>query len=285
MRQDGREVAGQPLQQHPLLAAVEEDDVDRGRLRLARLGTGDGEVDDGLHEVAGPPDEQVPFLRGRVRRPGGGADDRLPGDRLAVLARDDQRTEQVHPPFEVVVLGVQVHPHEVGVQVGLRHRERAVPLAGDVRQRAGAVAADRLAEALGPVDQLVEPLADRPRRRDLLDLGLAAGGGDEFVRRHAADGRGEVLERGEGLDGGDAGPAQGVLVGAGDVRQQREVFRLRTPLHAELVVQAAVALEAEAYGTSSNGVAATRRAVESSPSTRSWAERAYASGSATTSSR
>ena len=65
----------------------------------------------------------------------------------------------------------------------------------------------------------------------------------------ACPGRGsEVLERGEGLDRGDARPPQGLLVGAGHVGQQREVFLLGAPLHAELVVQAAVALEGQAVG-------------------------------------
>lgn len=43
----------------------------------------------------------------------------------------------------------------------------------------------------------------------------------------------------------DAGLAESILVRAGHVWEQGEVFRLRAPLHAELVVKAGIALEGE----------------------------------------
>jgi hypothetical protein len=95
------------------------------------------------------------------------------------------------------------------------------------------------------VDQFIQPGADRPQGGDLLDLGLFAGCGDEFVRLAVGRG-GEILECGEFLDRGDADPPQSLLLGPGHVREQREVFGLGAPLHAELVVQAAVALERQA---------------------------------------
>ena len=44
-------------------------------------------------------------------------------DRCAILAGNDQRTQQVNSAFEVVLLGVQVDADEVRVEFGLRHRQ------------------------------------------------------------------------------------------------------------------------------------------------------------------
>ena len=87
------------------------------------------------------------------------------------------------------MLGVEVDADEVGVQVGRRDRQRTVALAGDVAEGLGAVLADGAAEAPGPVDQFVEPGADRPGGGELLDLGLPAGGRDEFALRAGRRGR------------------------------------------------------------------------------------------------
>jgi hypothetical protein len=188
----------------------------------------------------------LPLLRRRVGRAVRQAHHGPPAGRRAVLAGDDQGAEQVDPAFEVVVLGVEVDADEVRVQVRRGHRQAAVALAGDVAEGLGAVPADGAAEAPGPVDELIEPGADRPGGGDLPDLGLLTGCGDEFVGRAAARRGGEVLEGGEGADRGDARPPQGFLLGAGHVGEQRQVFPLGAPLHAELVVQAAVALERQA---------------------------------------
>jgi hypothetical protein len=241
--QHRREIAGQPFEQQPLLVAVEEHDVDRRSLLRFRIRPGDRHHR--FQQVARPIDEQLAFLGG-VGRAVGHADDRAPLDRLPVLASDDQRAQQVDAAFERVVLGVEIQPDQVRVAVRLGLRQRAVPLVRDVPQRPRAVLLGRLAEPLGPVDQLVQPWANRPRRGELPHLRLAAGSRHQVVRQLAVDWRGEVFERGQRLDGGDAAPTQGLLLGAAQVRQQREVFPLHRILHAELGVQAIVALKRQA---------------------------------------
>ena len=220
--------------------------MDRGRLLLAFRRTGHGQVHDGLHQITGPVDEELALFRHGVGRAVHQAHHGLLADRRAILAGDDQGTDQVDPIFKIILLGVEVDADEVGVHVGRGHRQAAVALAGDVAQGLGAVLAHGAAETLGPVDQFVEAGADRPGGGDLLHLGFPTWGRNEFGGRACPGRRNEVLERGEGLDRGDADPPHGFLVGAGHVREQGEVFLLGAPLHAEFVVEAAVALEGQA---------------------------------------
>ena len=240
-----REVAGQGLQEGPLLVAVEEDQVDRGRLPAVIPRAG-GQRDHGLQQVPGPVDQQLTLPGCLPGRPVGHADDGAAAPRIgaAVPAGDDQAAEQVEAVVEVVVLGVDVDADEVRVQVRRRDGQRAGALAGDVAQGRGAVLADAMPEAAGAVDQLVQPGSDRPGGGQAPDLGLAARGGDEVAPAARLAG-GEVLERGEGPDGRDAVPPQGLLLDPGQVGQEREVLVLGAPLHAELVVEAAVALVVE----------------------------------------
>ena len=83
-----------------------------------------GQVDDGLHAVHGS--SPTNSCRSFAAVSGGPSVRRTTArlrDRRAVLAGDDQGTEQVDPAFEVVLLGVEVDADEVRVQVGLRHRQ------------------------------------------------------------------------------------------------------------------------------------------------------------------
>src|SRR2546430_7476117 len=68
----------------------------------------------------------------------------------------------------VVVLGVDVDADEVGVQPRRRGGQRTPPLAGDVAQGSGPVAADVPAEAPGPVDRSEEHTSELQSQSNLV---------------------------------------------------------------------------------------------------------------------
>ena len=173
---------------------VEEDDVDRGRFLLA---SGSPDTARSTTACTSSRVQSTNSCRSFATVSGGPlvirTTDRLPTG-VPSLQATTRRTEEVNPVFEVVVLGFDVDADEVRVQFRRGHGQGAVALAGDVAEGLGAVLAHGAAEAPGPVDQFIEPGADRPGGGDLLDLGLPARCGDEVGLAAG----GEVLERGEG---------------------------------------------------------------------------------------
>ena len=109
------------------------------------------------------------------------------------------------------------------------------------------------------MDQLVEALADGPGGGEAAGESRLPGSGDELGPRLdlAVDGdvalAMEILEGGEIGGGGDAIALEGTLVLLGQVRQEGEVVGLGAALHAELVVEAAVALGGEVEGDLGEG--------------------------------
>ena len=78
----------------------------------------------------------------------------------AIRAADHQRAEQVEPVVQVVVLGVDVDLDEVGMELRVVRRERAVPLVRDVPEPLPPAMLPAHV-AMGAVDELVQPLHDR----------------------------------------------------------------------------------------------------------------------------
>ena len=123
---------------------------------------------------------------------------------------------------------------------------------------------------------LADPVELQPLIGGYAQLGITAlltsattGAGLDRLREQLR-GRATVFSGQSGV--GKSSLLNAVDLGAGHVRQQGEVFLLGGPLHAELVVQAAVALEGQAVGHLLERGLATRRAVESLASTRSWTD-------------
>ena len=246
-------MAGQTVEQHPLRELVVEDEVDRGA-RVPLL-VGRGQLDDRPQRVLDPVDEEALLLGQGVRRTLAQANDAPPPFRRfhPTLAGDDERAEQVDAVEQVVVLGIDVDPDQVGVLRGIAVGQRAVALARDVRQSIDGVLLPTPVAA-GAVDQLVEALPDGP------------GGGQAASERRLPGSRhqlgpllddavdrdlpfpAQILERGQIPGGGDPIALQRALVLLGQVRQERQVVRLGAPLHAELVVEAAVALVGQVEG-------------------------------------
>ncbi len=162
---------------------------------------------------------------------------------LPVLTSNHERAEHVEAVVKVVVLGIYIYAHEVGVLTGIRVGQRAVALARDIRERVNGVSLE-LAVAPRPVYQLVNARAQRPGGSELSRKRLPAGRGHELptIWGVGLASLPELFESGKVAHGGYATRAQGALLLRGEVGQEGEVVVLRAPPHAELVVEAAVAL-------------------------------------------
>ena len=197
-------------------------------------------------QFTGPVHEQLPLLRRRVGRAVRHADDGPPADRRAVLAGDDQGAEQVDPVFEVVVLGVEVDADEVRVQVGRGHRQRCCSPCRGCSRGPGCRPCGRSGGSSWPGGP-VRRAGGRPARwrRVCLTWASRPGAGTSSPGVPASSGAKSlsVARAWTVVTPARRRASFSVPVMYG---QQREVFLLGAPLHAELVVQAAVALERQA---------------------------------------
>ena len=128
--------------------------------------------------------------------------------------------------------------------------QRAIALARDVRQGLDGVFLPAPVAA-GAVDQLVEARADRPGGGEPAGQERRLRAGTSSVRSwispstEIVPSRRRSLSAARSAGGGDPAAPQRALVLLGQVRQQRQVVCLGTALHAELVVEAAVAFVGE----------------------------------------
>jgi hypothetical protein len=121
------------------------------------------EFDDRPQRVLDPVDEEALLLGQAVGRAIAQADDAPPPLRALhpALTRDDEGAEQIGAIEQVIVLGIEVDPDQVGVLRGIAVGQRAVAFARDVGQSINGVVLPAPV-ATGAVNQLVESLPDGP---------------------------------------------------------------------------------------------------------------------------
>src|SRR5579872_1789970 len=150
----------------------------------------------------------------------------------SALRTGDQGADQVDAVVQVVVLSVDVDPHQVGILVRVTKRKGSVAGVGKGRRGFDRVLLP-LPVVAGAGDHLVEAGTDRPGGGELPDQRFLPRYGRERSASVAV--RPELFERRKLAHGGDAAPAAGILLLRREVGQERQVVALGSPLQAELV--------------------------------------------------